>query len=123
MFKRYRVRDCSVEAVQWRAEMGEIPGVSFQEDGTYRCGTIEIGDGEWIVRGVTGLYFVCRDFDFKERYYSEDFQDAVLTQTYVHRLLDNWEMHKEDPPISVIDCTIALLQALLDKGVLRSTRT
>lgn len=70
---KFRTRPLVIEAVQWFPQMGRSHGVEYNpSDGLYFISTLEgdmiVSAGDWIITGVKGELYPCRDDIFEASY-------------------------------------------------------
>ena len=76
---RYRKKPVEIDAWQWLDQpLKEWPSWLFEQEGQYRSGgsffirtlegTMEARPGDWIIRGVKGELYPCRDDIFQQTY-------------------------------------------------------
>jgi len=74
---KFRKRPVVIEAFQWFPHMGEVGGVAYQPEGeagrkpyidTLEGRALNVEAGDWIITGVAGERYPCKDEIFKATY-------------------------------------------------------
>jgi hypothetical protein len=69
---KYRKKPIIVEATQWFVGDDPLPGMYNERDGFYSLktpeGILSIGDGDWIITGISGEYYPCNPNIFEQTY-------------------------------------------------------
>ncbi len=74
---KYRKKPVVVEAEQWHVDRPAVEGMVYDEnDGFYYVSTLEglmrVSDGDWIITGIAGEQYPCKNGIFQASYEEVD---------------------------------------------------